>query len=363
MVAVIAAAVLLLAAGVLERARHMKRLRAVPIRILVNGTRGKTSTTRMLAAALNHAGIRTFAKCTGTEAVVIAPDGTETPVRRPMGANIREFIPFVRRAQREGAEALVAECMAVRPDLQRALAAEIFLPTHTVILNDYVDHVDVMGATRLETARALANSVAKESRVVAPKGFSALLRDVVVPENTAGDEDAEGFLFPAHKENINAALAVAGMLGIDRETALRGMRLARPDAGMAGPFALGESLVINGFAANDMKSAKKLFLAAPDDKPLYAVYNHRSDRRYRLPVFIDVLKGAGGRVKKTYILGDEKRRVLAAFERAGLAAETAVPGKALLEHWKKEPCAVVLLGNTRGEGFMLIDMLRQTKVS
>ena len=45
-----------------ERMLHMRRLRRIPIRIHVNGTRGKSSVTRLVAAALQKNGIPTLAK-------------------------------------------------------------------------------------------------------------------------------------------------------------------------------------------------------------------------------------------------------------------------------------------------------------
>ncbi|NLA53820.1 MAG: hypothetical protein GX858_05635 [Clostridiales bacterium] len=49
----------------------------IPLRILVNGTRGKTSVTRLVASALNEAGLMTYAKTTGSDAKWIMPDGSE----------------------------------------------------------------------------------------------------------------------------------------------------------------------------------------------------------------------------------------------------------------------------------------------
>ena len=96
--AIIAATVLLLAAGIVEKVFHRRALRAVPVRILVNGTRGKTSVTRLIAAILREAGVRTWAKATGTQAVYILPDGTEREYRKRRPVNIREQVPFFRSA-------------------------------------------------------------------------------------------------------------------------------------------------------------------------------------------------------------------------------------------------------------------------
>jgi gamma-polyglutamate synthase len=45
------------AAGVVEQRRHLARLESVPVRVLVNGIRGKSSITRLVAGALRGGGL------------------------------------------------------------------------------------------------------------------------------------------------------------------------------------------------------------------------------------------------------------------------------------------------------------------
>ena len=49
---------LLAALGVAEGIRHRRQLARIPKRIHVNGTRGKSSVTRLIAAGLRAAGLR-----------------------------------------------------------------------------------------------------------------------------------------------------------------------------------------------------------------------------------------------------------------------------------------------------------------
>ena len=58
-------------AGILEHQFHLRSLSHIPLRIHVNGTRGKSSVTRLVAAGLREGGLRTFAKTTGTATSVI----------------------------------------------------------------------------------------------------------------------------------------------------------------------------------------------------------------------------------------------------------------------------------------------------
>ena len=74
---------------------HLRRIRSIPIRIHVNGTRGKSSVTRLIAGALREQGIRTFAKTTGTLPRMIMSDGSEFPIYRPSRANIIEQLRII----------------------------------------------------------------------------------------------------------------------------------------------------------------------------------------------------------------------------------------------------------------------------
>ncbi len=49
-----------------------------PLKIHVNGTRGKSTVTRLIAAGLRQASLPTVAKTTGSAARLIYPDGSET---------------------------------------------------------------------------------------------------------------------------------------------------------------------------------------------------------------------------------------------------------------------------------------------
>src|SRR5918912_4059649 len=109
----------LLVLGVVEQHRHDRNLERIPVRVLVNGIRGKSSITRLTAGALRGGGLVTVAKTTGTAARFIHPDATEEPVYRKFGiANVVEQIGIVRRAAAYNPDALVIECIAVMPALQ-----------------------------------------------------------------------------------------------------------------------------------------------------------------------------------------------------------------------------------------------------
>ena len=96
-------------------AAHQERLEQLDVRVHVNGIRGKSSVTRLVAGVLREGGFVTVAKTTGSAARVIGPQGEETPILRRGAATINEQVDVVERHVTPEVEALVIECMAVRP--------------------------------------------------------------------------------------------------------------------------------------------------------------------------------------------------------------------------------------------------------
>ena len=136
-----------LALLIAERIRARRDRARLEHVIHVNGTRGKSTVTRLIAAGLRAGGWRTACKTTGTDPIYSGVDGSERLIRRIAPSNIREQLRILHRAAGESAQILVAECMAVQPELQRVAQQEMLLADIGVITNVRLDHTDVMGGT------------------------------------------------------------------------------------------------------------------------------------------------------------------------------------------------------------------------
>ena len=293
---------ILAALGVIEALIHRRHLSRIPIRIHVNGTRGKSSVTRLIAGGLREGGITTCAKTTGTLARMILPDASEYPVFRPAGANVIEQVRIISTAANYNARAIVVECMALQPHLQWLSESRFLQSTHGVITNARADHLDVMGPTEKAVADALAGTTpigaklfTTERRRVDVFKKAALDRGTALiavgPEAIAAitDEEMEQFSYVEHKENVALSLSVCEDLGIDRETALRGMAKAPPDPGVMTishiRFFGRDIYFVNGFAANDPESSEQLWNMAiqqfPEVEQKIAIFNCRADRPTR----------------------------------------------------------------------------------
>lgn len=294
-----AATVVLAVMGLCESHAHRRNLAQIPIRIHVNGTRGKSSVTRLIAAGLRAAGVRTCAKTTGTLARMILSDGTELPVFRPSRPNVIEQVRILRAAVRDRAQAIVVECMALQPALQWLSEEKLVRATHAVITNARADHLEVMGPTEADVARALGGMIPPRATLyLADRRHREVYEEIAAERGTVvhaitdadvaevSDEDLAGFSYVEHAENVALALAVCSSLGIDRRTALEGMWKARPDPGVMTAHDLdffGRRIhFVNGFAANDPESTERVWNMAiarfPDAGTRIAIFNCRADR-------------------------------------------------------------------------------------
>jgi len=105
--------------GIYEYQKHQKNVNRIPIRIHINGTRGKSSVTRLIGAGLREGKIKAITKVTGTFPRLILADGKETIIRRKAGANILEQLNIIEYAANKKADALLIECMALQPIFQK----------------------------------------------------------------------------------------------------------------------------------------------------------------------------------------------------------------------------------------------------
>ena len=163
--------IVLLVLSLMESILHCIALKKIPFRILVNGTRGKTTTTRLIAAALRDKGIRTYAKTTGSDAQIIKDDGSVVMLKRRRGVRLTENISFVHKAAKAGCRCIVVECMALHEESQRMMASKFIRPTHTIIINTLSDHMDAMGEKREDVAWTLSQSVDKDTKLYVTEDF------------------------------------------------------------------------------------------------------------------------------------------------------------------------------------------------
>lgn len=255
-------------AGIIENLYHTSARRGVPIRIHVNGSRGKSSVTRLIAAGLRTTGKRVIAKTTGSAPRIIFEDGSEQAIPRRGKPNIKELLDFFRIVKRRKAEAVVVECMAILPELQRVTEHSIVRSTIGVITNVRPDHIGEMGTTLTEIAESLSLTVPRNGVFFTHENrFGAIFKEKAkrlhTEYNPIGvsdptDDEMRYFPYVEHKENVALALSVCEYLGVERTQALEGMHRADPDVGVLRIHRIVEDgkiiEFVNAFSANDPES-------------------------------------------------------------------------------------------------------------
>jgi len=288
--------------GCIEQQRHLHRLGAIPTRIHVSGTRGKSSVTRLIAAGLNGCGTRATGKTTGTLARMIYPGGEELPIHRPIGPNIIEQKRVVQESLRVHAKALVVECMALQPFYHWLCEDKLIRATHGVITNARADHLDVMGPGEREVAQTLCGMIpVKGVLFTAEQVHLPIIQEACQDRGTTciavdrhdvaaiHDADMEGFSYLEHKENVALVLKILDHFHIPRDKAIKALWTTRPDPGAMSEHHLSffgrEIIFVNGFAANDPQSTAMVWDAAlkrnPGSHRRVGIFNLRADRPTR----------------------------------------------------------------------------------
>jgi gamma-polyglutamate synthase len=338
--------------------RHRRTLRAIPVRIHVAGTRGKSTTTRLISAGLRASGRRVVAKTTGSEPRLILPDGRDEIWPRRGPATIREQISFVRRAAQLGADTIVVECMAIRPELVFASERHLIEATTTVITNTRADHLEDIGESSEASAQALAWSICANGQLVvsAEAASPALLARAKARGTAVTIVDTAG-LTPIEADRA-LALAVATAHGVPATIAKPAMDAATPDPGRFSERTLdieGRPVrFANAFACNDVDSLKLLWpTVATSERPL-VLLNARRDRPLRTQRFL-VFLAAQVPMPLLFIVGDPLAARLArraGFEREAVRRLRArLPESALHEVAAFAPSGGVIWGVGNYQGF------------
>jgi gamma-polyglutamate synthase len=376
---------ILIVYGTYEYYRNKYYRKQIPLIIHVNGTRGKSSVTRLLAAALRAGGKRVLAKTTGSAPVLIFENGSEIPIKRHFGANIKEQPTIIRYAARRNPDILVMECMAVTPEYQWVTEHKIINSDICVITNSRLDHLDVMGPGIRNVTLSLCNTFPPNGKAyTAEKKMFRLMKKVADKINTemiqtdaetVTDDEMHHFNHIEHKENVALALKICADLGVGRFAALREMYKAIPDIGATEVFRhnhKGKQVYFShSFAANDPESTEFLVRHIID---LYStvdsigiVLSTRADRMFRSKQLIELLPEI--EFTKVFLIGQQTNSVLAYGTKKNISNTKMVDcgwvsGEQLVDAAVELPGKEILLigiGNIHGNGGIIVDFFKNNK--
>ena len=373
-------------AGILEYQFHLKSLSLIPLRIHVNGTRGKSSVTRLVAAGLREGGLRTFAKTTGTAPRVIDSEGKDRIIHRLRLPSIGEQVRLLRYFSVQKPDAVVIECMAVQPQYQW-IAEHKMVKSHIgVITNVRPDHLDEMGPTEEDVAYSLCNTVPVNSVLITGEDQKPdILREVAKQNSTRfikSDESSiqkkelDGFSYMEHPSNIAVALDVCKQVGVNRSTALKGMHKVQPDAGALVAWNLDidnkNVRFVNGMAANDPVSTLQIwnFISerfVTDEETTCIFFNSRDDRPVRTRQMIEL---TFEKIKPDYffIRGDKVKKIIDTFGKTSSKTSVEIIGleqplEDVISSLKNLPnnSLVYAIGNQVGAGQEILENIARLK--
>lgn len=366
---------------------HLRALSRIPVRIHVNGTRGKSSVTRLIAAGLRSANNATLGKTTGSSPRILDLYGKDRHIHRLSNASIGEQTRFLRYFSRFRPQAVVLECMAVQPQYQWVSEQRMIRSTHSVITNSRMDHLEEMGPRLDDITRSLGNTIPFNGQV-----FTAEQENLDIFERIAGNRnssihavsgadvsaaDMHGFNHIEHPDNVALALSVCNSLGISREQALEAMKHAQPDPGALRVWELaknGSTLTfVNAFAANDPQSTLQIWNMIKDHpgldyKHVCAFMNTRVDRVSRTRQLLDLVLGDID-PDRLVVRGDRLDRYEKDYfnklgDRVHTHTEQESPAELVADLLDQPDGTLIFgIGNIVGSGFRLLDELRKYRIN
>ncbi len=376
---------ILLVIGIFEYWQHQQSLAGIPLRIHVNGTRGKSSVTRLVAAGLRAGGLRTFAKTTGTAPRVIDSQGKDRIIHRLRSASIGEQVRLMRFFAQEKPDALVMECMAVQPQYQWISEQKMVKSHIGVITNARPDHLEEMGPTLDDVRLSLSNTIPYNGKMIV--GDTDMV-DTIAPiaehrntklkasdESQISEDDLKDFTYLEHPQNVAVALDVCEEVGVDRNTALDGMKKVQPDLGALVvhklEFGNGPILFVNSMAANDPVSTLQIGNFVERRYPVEGdscIYlNSREDRRSRTRQLLQLIY-EDIKPDRSIVRGQKVESMVRHVEyhspkTSSTVIENTESMDVSIEAFKKLPKDSLLfaMGNQVGFGQELVDKLMEFK--
>ncbi|GAB4364796.1 MAG: poly-gamma-glutamate synthase PgsB [Calditrichia bacterium] len=306
-------------------------LKRIPIRILVNGTRGKTTTTKILHQIFSQSNLLAFAKTTGDSPLMHAPDGSEQRIRRMGPARITENIKLLSRWAKEQPDAVLLECMALHPENQFSLSRQIFRPNYVILTNLRSDHQEVMGKAAEQIAAVLYESFEPDAVKFIP---ARLVREYALSANFDHNVEQIGpQTFNGNFRNIPAEVIDESWSLVHHISAYfkLNMELARQvfekywkqiDDKLAVELSAFNAEFLNLFSLNDPETTEKFINHLRQTRPEFrreiALLNLRHDRPLRTIQFSQLVKnifpagtlwitGNGGHLFKNRLDGHYKK--------------------------------------------------------
>ncbi|APX96873.1 Mur ligase family protein [Natronorubrum daqingense] len=278
---------------VLPGVAHSRRLEEIDAKIVVSGTRGKSSLTRWMHDVLHSREYDVYAKITGNNPVSVR-SGVEEPIDRNGLVRLYENEREIRSHTPE--DAMVVENQAISPYTTRQFNSRFAKPDVLVLSNVREDHLSTLGTDRYEVARGLVRSIPEGTHVVNAEQDPAL-REYIETEATRRGATVSHVSVPSEHERIpgiELIYALNEILEAIDEEPLSADELAVYREKMDVEWTrLSTGRVYNAAEVNDVQSTEMireaLFSKDPSVDQIVPFLYLRGDRRGRTVSFLHYL--------------------------------------------------------------------------
>ncbi len=209
-----------------KKSEQQRIVEEIPIRISINGIKGKSIITRLVTSILIEAGYKVVGKTAGSsEKMIYWCKNDETSY----DASSKDELSVIQKAVELEAEALVYEGMDASPDSKKVFQFKKLDENVVVISNISKDYVDVNDPI----VQAFADIIPYDGYLITINSsytdyFKKIARErdtkVITADNLKiADEYLALFDYTISAESAALSIALGQALGIDEKTCLRGM--------------------------------------------------------------------------------------------------------------------------------------------
>ncbi len=353
--------------------RNIKR---IPIRIHVNGTRGKSTVVKYISEILRTNNYKTVSKITGVTPTLFDHNNNPHEIKRRGGARITEQFKIMHKAAFLNSDALVLECMSINPELQK-VESKAFSPQYYVITNIRQDHLEEMGEAEEDWVDAICSAIPQNCTVLTSekKHLNKIIEYATVKGSKVVSTESVDLDFQLHssinEENVKLAKLYAELTGLSIGKFIKEIEMVDQNDDELDFRVKGfEVKFHNAFAINDVPSAEKLLsnieASKTVDNNLVIIFNSRADRPYRSLQFAKWISGIKNctkiivtgnhalRTRKELLkCGVDKNKI--SFQKFSNLRQTIGGLKGMIN----EPYTIIGIGNIKQQGFYIIDAIKQ----
>jgi len=277
-------------------------IKKISIRIIINGTRGKSTTVKLLYEILKKNGLTVFAKITGDDPILLKPDGSLKLIKRFSPPSIKENIKLLIDISKTKPDAIIMECMALHSENQSILGKVILKPNYTIITNILPDHKEIMGTSIEENTLTILQCVHPESTLIITEQVSNQLQDInlktknieICKSIELSYNNINNIPYSIVKESWEVIEKLVQLIGIDIQIAKKRFLKEWELISKKIKLNIHENSVTvwNLFSVNDVRTFHKFvkyLQNSTEEENIIFIFNTRIDRPLRTKEFVDYI--------------------------------------------------------------------------